>query len=138
MILFVCTGNTCRSPLAAALAQKRGVPAASAGLAAQEGSPASWGALCTAKRLGLDLSAHRARAVTAEMVNEASRVYAMTGWQAARLRAAYPHAAGKIAALDPEIPDPYGGGDGAYEACAQALLFALDCAGITGARASDA
>lgn len=132
MILFVCTGNTCRSPLAAALALRRGVPAASAGLAAREGSPASWGALCAAKRLGIDLSGHRARPVTAEMVNEAARVYAMTGWQAARLRAAFPQAAHKILALDPEIPDPYGSGDDAYEACVQALLFALDCAGIAG------
>lgn len=83
-ILFVCTGNTCRSPLAEALAKKvvveRGlvdVEVLSAGTSAWDGAPASDGALLVGMERGLDLSAHRAQTLTRELVRDANLVLAM-------------------------------------------------------------
>ena len=68
VILFVCSGNTCRSPLAAALACVHGVDARSAGLNADPGDPAAPEAVRVAKRYGADLSAHEARNVQAKLI----------------------------------------------------------------------
>lgn len=83
-LLFVCTGNTCRSPLAEALARReaieRGlgdVEVASAGTSAWEGAPASDGALLVALERGLDLSGHRAQQLTRELVQAHDVVLAM-------------------------------------------------------------
>jgi protein-tyrosine-phosphatase len=83
-ILFVCTGNTCRSALADALARKvaveRGlvdVEIVSAGTSAWDGAPASDGALLVGMERGLDLSQHRAQTLTRDLVREASLVLAM-------------------------------------------------------------
>lgn len=84
-ILFVCTGNTCRSPLAEAIARRqldrRGwshVEVSSAGTSALPGSPASEGARRAAQEIGLDLSDHRARPLTRERVQEADIILGMT------------------------------------------------------------
>ena len=83
-LLFVCTGNTCRSPLAAAiagqLAAERGltdVQASSAGTSAWDGMPASDGGLLVGMERGLDLSQHRARQVTPEIVGAADIILTM-------------------------------------------------------------
>lgn len=83
-LLFVCTGNTCRSPLAEAIARReaidRGLPdveVASAGTSAWEGAPASDGALLVALERSLDLSAHRAQQLTRELVQGHDVVFAM-------------------------------------------------------------
>jgi protein-tyrosine-phosphatase len=83
-ILFVCTGNTCRSALADALARKviveRGlseVEVQSAGTSAWDGAPASDGALLVGMERGLDLSSHRAQTLTRELVRDADLVLAM-------------------------------------------------------------
>ena len=74
-LLFVCTGNTCRSPLAEAIARRivieRGltdVDVASAGTSAWEGAPASDGALLVGIERGLDLSQHRAQPLSRDLV----------------------------------------------------------------------
>jgi len=84
LILFVCTGNTCRSPIAAAIArrvaQERGlahVELASAGTSAVEGQPASDGALLVGIERQLDLTEHRARQLTPELVESADLVLVM-------------------------------------------------------------
>ena len=130
MILFVCTGNTCRSPLAAALARARGIDAQSAGIFAHDGDPATPQAQRAAKRHGADLSAHQARAVRADMLKRAEWVYVMTPSHAQALRDAFPACADRVRVLWPPIPDPFGGDDGDYERCAQALLSAMKNAGI--------
>ncbi|HEX9563611.1 MAG TPA: low molecular weight protein arginine phosphatase [Gemmatimonadaceae bacterium] len=83
-ILFVCTGNTCRSPIAEALARReaieRGltdVDVSSAGTSAWAGAPASDGALLVALERSLDISAHRARQLTRDLVQGHDLVFAM-------------------------------------------------------------
>jgi protein-tyrosine-phosphatase len=83
-LLFVCTGNTCRSPLAAAIARKlaaergqRDLQIESAGTSPWEGSPASDGALLVGIERQLDLSPHRARQLTREIVQGADIILAM-------------------------------------------------------------
>jgi protein-tyrosine-phosphatase len=83
-ILFVCTGNTCRSPLSEAIARKiaieRGlqdVEAASAGTSAHDGAPASDGSLLVGLERNMDLSGHRAQTLTRELVRQADLILAM-------------------------------------------------------------
>jgi len=83
-ILFVCTGNTCRSPLAEAIARKiaieRGlldVEAISAGTSAHTGAPASDGALLVGMERNMDLTTHRAQTLTRELVQGSDLVLAM-------------------------------------------------------------
>src|SRR3954463_8334410 len=83
-ILFVCTGNTCRSALAEALARKviieRGltdVDVQSAGTSAWDGAPASDGALLVGMERGLDLSQHRSQTLTRELIQSSDLVLAM-------------------------------------------------------------
>ena len=83
-LLFVCTGNTCRSPLAEHIARKllieRGlsdVEVASAGTSAWDGAPASDGALLVGMERRLDLGAHRSQALTRTLVEESDVVLAM-------------------------------------------------------------
>lgn len=83
-ILFVCTGNTCRSALAEAIARKviveRGlgdVEALSAGTSAWDGAAASDGALLVGMERGLDLSQHRSQTLTRELVRDTDLILAM-------------------------------------------------------------
>lgn len=93
-LLFVCTGNTCRSPLAEAIARKigieRGLPdldASSAGTSAWDGASASDGALLVGLERGLDLNAHRARQLSRELVAEADLILAMGPHHLERIQA---------------------------------------------------
>src|SRR6185436_2268937 len=83
-ILFVCTGNTCRSPMAEAIARKiaieRGltdVEATSAGTSANDGSPASDGSLLVGMERNMDLGSHRAQTLTRDLVRDADLILAM-------------------------------------------------------------
>jgi protein-tyrosine-phosphatase len=83
-ILFICTGNTCRSPLAEAIARKvaieRGlqdVEAMSAGTSAHDGAPASDGSLLVGMERNMDISTHRAQTLTRELVRSADLILAM-------------------------------------------------------------
>ena len=125
MILFVCTGNTCRSPMACAMARAAGVDAQSAGIRAPDGAPASPQAIRAARLYGADLTGHKARTVDEALLGEAEEVWVMTEAHEAMLNMMFPEYSRKVNVLWPPIPDPYGGDDRTYEKCAQSLLEAL-------------
>lgn len=134
-VLFVCTGNTCRSPLAEAVARRLAdarhmldAEFASAGTAAWEGAPASDGAMLVGLERGLDLNAHRARQLTGEMVAAADliltmgphhleRIEALGGLGKAHLLTAY---ASHNREARP-ISDPFGGDLDVYRAALDEL-----------------
>lgn len=92
-LLFVCTGNTCRSPLAEAMARAhaaaRGLDliVSSAGTSAWQGAPASDASILVGLERKLDLSMHRARALTRELVDESSLILGMAAHHVAAARA---------------------------------------------------
>ena len=130
MILFVCTGNTCRSPMASALARAAGVDAQSAGLRAFPGAPASPQAIRAAGLYGADLTGHRARMLDEAMLRDAEAVWVMTEAHEALLSMMFPQYARKVNVLWPPIPDPFGGDDRTYERCAKSLMEAMQRAEI--------
>ncbi len=122
-VLFVCTGNICRSPMAEAIARRllqtrgvKGVEVASAGTAAWDGAPASEGAYLIALEHGLDLSAHRARQLTADHVADADLVLGMSAHHVERAVAlgggGKSHLLGVFAgqtSATAQVEDPFGG-----------------------------
>ena len=143
-VLFVCTGNTCRSPLAAALCRAllaarlgcaegelegKGWVVGSAGVAAWPGDPATPAAVLVATEHGADLSGHHSRAVSPELLAAATKVVAMTRGHAATVAARFPGVGptpGLIGGPDDDLPDPIGGDLAVYRACAETLLDHLD------------
>jgi protein-tyrosine phosphatase len=136
MALFVCTGNTCRSPLAEALCKKqlaarlncqpaelpdRGFLVLSAGLAAMIGGGAADEAVETARELGADLTAHQSRPLTPELANQADCVLAMTHNHLFSLVNYFPEVADRCRLLSADgldIADPIGCDRKVYRQCA--------------------
>src|SRR5213595_2029068 len=121
-VLFVCTGNICRSPLAASLLERAlkersiEVAVASAGTGAWDGAPASEGAYLVGLERGLDLSGHRARLLTRELVERADLILTMARHHRARVDEL--GGEGKVFVLgeyagrggdEAEVSDPFGG-----------------------------
>ncbi|OUL99438.1 low molecular weight protein-tyrosine-phosphatase [Variovorax sp. JS1663] len=121
-ILVLCTGNVCRSPLAAAMLAREfpGGMLESAGLAALLGRPADPMATELVEALNLDLSAHRARQVTGAMCRAADLILVMEQKHKAELSRRYPLMRGKVFRLGEagafDVADPYRGSRHAYEA----------------------
>ena len=129
-VLFVCSGNTCRSPMAAALlnekaaAQSLPVTAQSAGLAAFPGDCANENAVAALREREIDLSAHRARPLTPYLLAESDVIVCMSE---AHKRALLPYATGKTVLVPPGgVPDPFGGDLAAYRDCRDALSDYID------------
>lgn len=143
IVLFVCTGNTCRSPLAESLAKKlladrlgckpdelpaRGFWILSAGVAAYGGGPATPESADAAAELGADLTSHRSRPVNPQLVAASDDIIAMTRGHAEALAARYPGLGPAVRLLaDPDdLDDPIGCGPDVYRACAGVILRQLE------------
>jgi protein-tyrosine-phosphatase len=132
-LLFVCSGNTCRSPLAGVLARQiaddRGVSVvvASAGISAVDGAPASGHARTVAAALGGSLADHKSMRVTRGLVGAADLVLTMTAAHRDQLLASWPELSdrvmtlGEASGVDVDVDDPYGGTFEDYERCAAQL-----------------
>ena len=133
-LLFVCTGNTCRSPLAkvltAATLAKANISAwivDSAGLSALPGQSASGDALAVSGDFGLDLSLHQSKPLSEKLLVEADLVLVMTRNHKQALLAGMPQHAGKVHTLKEfvddsgDVADPFGGGLEEYRQAAQEL-----------------
>jgi glycine hydroxymethyltransferase len=131
-ILFVCTGNVCRSPMAEglfrhAMANRGDYRVGSAGVGAIDGQPPSAYAQRALKELGIDISRQRSRMLTAELVNQADYIFGMTHSHVDSITLLYPQAAEKtfllrefddtLDAFEKDITDPIGGSYDVYVAC---------------------
>lgn len=139
-ILFVCTGNICRSPMAAGLLRQRlkGDPerqdwrVISAGTWASEGRPASAYAVAEMADRQIDIGAHRSRRVTEKLMKQADLVLVMTRNHAEALRVTFPDHADRVYMLSKmigktyDIADPYGGTRLEYSYIAQELEQLID------------
>ncbi|HEY8750862.1 MAG TPA: Sua5/YciO/YrdC/YwlC family protein [Tepidisphaeraceae bacterium] len=137
-ILFVCSGNTCRSPMAEAIArqllakklalpepelEKKGISVVSAGSVAMPGARATPQAVAALKDLGADLTHHRSRPLTVELIHQADVIFTMGRSHAQAVTALVPSATEKVATLDPDgdIDDPIGGDVTLYQHLASQL-----------------
>jgi protein-tyrosine-phosphatase len=136
IILFVCSGNTCRSPMAAAICNAEiaarlktrfdevdtvNVRALSAGLCARVGAPLTPEACEVLQSLNVSVGPHAARNLTAELADQADLIFCMTSAHRRAVLDMIPSAAAKTYCLDPEgdIADPIGLGLAAYIQCAR-------------------
>lgn len=142
-ILIVCTGNTCRSPMAEAilnsLLHEHGLSsqyvAVSAGTAAAPGMPAAENAIETMASDGLDLQGHESSPVSNQLVAKASLILTMTQSHKTEMIQRFPEAAARVYTLgeyagepfgaDWEVDDPVGGSRQMYESCRRDLRSAM-------------
>ena len=131
-ITFICTGNTCRSPMAEGIARKiaaerwpdRNLTFSSAGLATFNGAPASQHAIDVCREIGIDLTPHRSQRLHPEIAAKTDLFAVMTQGHAQILRqCGIP--AEKIAVPDGEISDPYGGDEEEYRECRDQIFSAV-------------
>ncbi|MFW5752491.1 MAG: low molecular weight phosphatase family protein [Planctomycetota bacterium] len=129
-ICCVCTGNTCRSPMLAALLRqelaalgRNDVRISSAGIAAAPGAPASEHSVAAMRSLGIDISAHRSTPATELDLAAVDHFLCLSGSHAMALIQAgvRTEAVSIVDAAAGGVPDPYGGSPEAYTACATVL-----------------
>ena len=142
-ILFVCTGNTCRSPMAEVVCRKlladelhcltsqlpeKGIEVASAGIAANFGAPASTEAVVLLNQEDVDLSQHRSQPLTEQLLDQADYVFTMTGHHrdvVLHHRADLEDQTFVLGVHGRDIPDPIGAGPEVYRQCKEAIVAGI-------------
>jgi protein-tyrosine phosphatase len=140
-VIVVCTGNICRSPMAAGLLAhhlpedlRSTIEVTSAGTNALQGYPAQDYAVETMSRIGVDICGHRARQLTKEMACSADLILAMEMghlWFVQRWGEIQQHRMRLLLEFDPkarsrQVADPYGGPLSAYQTCLKTLQPAIE------------
>jgi protein arginine phosphatase len=143
-VLFVCTGNTCRSPMAERMFRKmlasrlkchaedlveRGYSVRSAGLSAVEGAPASFEAVDLLREYGIDLGDHQGRRVDADLLLHADHILTMTQMHRATILQQFPELEDRVRTVAPDgtdVSDPIGAGLPEYRQCRDQLETYLE------------
>jgi protein-tyrosine-phosphatase len=140
LILFVCTGNLCRSPMAAGLLRQRlaqeglddRYEVASAGVWAMDDRPASENAVAVMAERGIDIGQHVAHTITAQDVSAAALILVMSREHEEMIRNTWPqyewkvHRLSEMAGKRRNIPDPYRGSLEEYRDCADLIADYID------------
>ncbi len=133
-ILFVCTANTCRSPMAAAIMEKIAVEndidvlIESAGIFAQIGERASDEAIAALDEMGIDLTYHRSKPVSEDLIQKSDLILTMTEGHKKILEGLSPkkvYSVMEYIGSDGDIADPYGGDIEEYRETAKEIYDAL-------------
>jgi protein-tyrosine phosphatase len=134
-LLFVCTGNTCRSPMAECImkAKNTGWDIESAGISADDGHMASENAIRVMEEKGLDLTKFRSKMLTREAASEADLIITMTRSHADAILLSSADYADKVSTIykfahgeQKDVTDPYGGDFHVYKKCADELTRLID------------
>ncbi len=140
LVLFICTGNTCRSPMCEGYlkhlckqASRNDITVESAGTFAGEGCPASINSAEIMADYDIDICSHTSSTLSEEKIEKANIIIAMTASHRAQIGAMYPKALKKTRLLmefadmeNSDVEDPFGGDAQTYSSCFEQMKPALD------------